>query len=321
MDALAGRLAAETDIRTLQMGQYSGYLDDPSEPAVTRHGLQPDGRFHPGDVLVDLPAGEPIGDVGYQNCVPAAMALLAQAWYAAGKEQYNPTLEDTLRIYEKVSPFRRDPAGAAVASNAAGRAANEADRSAQRPTPAQPISKHREAHNDFGTSLLLALKVWVHKDQPLAGLLPEARSFLEIEPRNLDQLREAVLRFGGVLLGLALPQSIKDAQGTLRESWYVPGYGPVYDATAGSLSSHCVAITGFSQREFFCLSAGRVRRLSPEFVLTYADEAYTVTPPAALDANPGLRDRISRDVDDIRRSDRPAGMPAFNHRWRGGNIM
>ncbi|WP_436533563.1 hypothetical protein [Actinoplanes sp. HUAS TT8] len=301
MDALAGRLAAETDIRTLQMGQYSGYLDD---PVVARHGLQPDGRFHLGDVLVDLPAGEPVGDVGFQNCVPAAMALVAQSWYAAAKEQYNPTLEDTLKIYEKVSPFRRDPGPAALAR-----------------ATVQPNSGHREAHNDFGTSLLLALKVWVHKEQPLAGLLPEARSFLEIEPRNLEQLRDAVTRFGGVLVGLSLPQSIKDGSGVLRDSWYVPGYGPVYDATPGSLSSHCVAITGYSEREFFCLSAGKIRRLSPEFLLTYVEEAYTVTSPVVLDGNPALRDRIAADLEDIRRIDRPAGMPAFNHRWRGGNIM
>ncbi|GIF08306.1 hypothetical protein [Actinoplanes siamensis] len=302
MDALAGRLAAETDIRTLQMSQYLGHLDD--LPATDRHGLQPDGTFHLGDVRVDAPAGERVGDVGYQNCVPAAMALLAQAWYAAGKEQFAPTLEDTLRIYEKVSPFHRD-----AAPGFAARAA------------AQPTSGRREAHNDFGASLLLALKVWVHRDQPLAGLLPEARAFLEIEPRNLDQLREAVLRFGGVLAGLALPQSIKDSRGDLRDSWFVPGYGPVYDATPGSLSSHCVAITGFSRRDFFCRSAGRVRRLSPEFLLTYVEEAYTVTSSVALDANPALRSRLDTDLEDIRSSDRPAGMPAFNHRWRGGNIM
>jgi hypothetical protein len=301
MDALAGRLAAETDIRTLQMGQYSSCLDDLG--TGEKYGLQPDRRFHIGDVRVDLPVGEPIGDVGYQNCVPAAMALLAQGWYATAKEQYNPTLEDTLRIYEKVSPFHRDPDPAALARTA------------------QPHSGHREAHNDFGASLLLALKVWVHPDQPLSGLLPEARSFLEIEPRNLGQLREAVSRFGGVLVGLALPQTIRDGRGALRESWYVPGYGPVYDATAGSLSSHCVAITGYSQREFFCLSAGKVRRLSPEFLLTYVEEAYTVTPPAVLDGNPALRDQIYADLEDIRTSDRPSGMPAFNHRWRGGNIM
>ncbi|WP_221320758.1 hypothetical protein [Actinoplanes sp. L3-i22] len=282
------------------MGQYSGYFDDLPTP---RHGLQPDGRFHLGDVLVDLPPTEPIGDVGFQNCVPAAMALLAQSWFAAAKEQYNPTLDDTLKIYEKVSPFRRDPGPAALARTA------------------QPHSGHREAHNDFGTSLLLALKVWVHQDQPLAGLLPEARSFLEIEPRSLDQVRDAVQRFGGVLVGLSLPQSIKDTSGAVRDSWFVPGYGPVYDATPGSLSSHCVAITGYSQREFFCLSAGRIRRLSPEFLLTYVEEAYTVATPGALDANPPLRDRIQADLEDIRKSDRPAGMPAFNHRWRGGNIM
>jgi hypothetical protein len=301
MDALAGRLAAETDIRTLQMSQYLGYLDESA--GTPRHGLQPDGRFHLGDLRVDVSTGEPLGDAGFQNCVPAAMALLAQSWYAAAKEQYTPTLEDTLKIYEKVSPFRRTPARTAAHDHR------------------QPISGHREAHNDFGTSLLLALKLWVHPEQPLTGLLPEARSFLEIEPRNLDQLREAVLRFGGVLVGLALPRSIRDGRKTVRDSWFVPGYGPVYDATPGSLSSHCVAVTGFSGREFFCLSGGRVRRLSAEFLLTYVEEAYTVTPASAMDSNPQLREQITRDLADIRSSDRPDGMPAFNHRWRGGNIM
>ncbi|GAA4606723.1 hypothetical protein BJY16_005971 [Actinoplanes octamycinicus] len=298
MDALAGRLAAETDIRTLQMSQYLQYLDQP--PDTPAYGLQPDSRFHLGDLRVDLAAGEPLGEVGFQNCVPAAMALLAQSWYAAAKEQYTPTLEDTLKIYEKVSPFHRGTRGRDQHSTVSGR---------------------RKAQNDFGASLLLALKLWVNQERPLAGLLPDARAFLEIEPRNLDQVREAVLRFGGVLIGLALPQSIKDGKGVPRDAWYVPGYGPVYDATPGSLSSHCVAITGYSQREFFCLSAGRVRRLSPEFLLTYAEEAYTVVQPSALEGNPPLREQLTQDLFELRTSDRPGAMPAFNHRWRGGNIM
>ncbi|WIM92729.1 hypothetical protein ACTOB_004683 [Actinoplanes oblitus] len=299
MDALAGRLAAETDIRTLQMSQYLGYLDQP--PDTPAYGLQPDGRFHLGDLRVDLAAGESLGEVGFQNCVPAALALLAQSWYAAAKEQYTPTLEDTLKIYERVSPFRRDPG-------------HGHDHQLT-------VSGRRKAQNDFGASLLLALKLWVNQERPLAGLLPDARAFLEIEPRNLDQVREAVLRFGGVLLGLALPQSIRDGKGVPRDAWYVPGYGPVYDATPGSLSSHCVAITGYSSREFYCLSAGRVRRLSPEFLLTYAEEAYTVVQPSTLETNPPLRERITQDLFELRTSDRPGAMPAFNHRWRGGNIM
>jgi hypothetical protein len=295
MDALAGRQPAETDLRTLRMSDYVALLEraededgaEPPEPP-RHHGLQLDRPARtPG---AELPAGTK----SFQNCVPVAMAHLAAAW----TDGFVPTVDRTLAIYERVSPFRREPVRQVVA-----------DRGEH--------TEFRQVHNDYGASLLGALKTWVNPERPLGDLLPPAHAFLEIEPRNLRQMREAIWRFGGVLVGLALPQSVL-TRGSLKQVWSVPGYGPVYDATPGSLSSHCVALTGYSPHGFLCRTGGGVCLLTDAFVLAgYPEECFTVVSPEALKRFPGLDTRLGEDLAGVQGPDRPPGAPAFAMRWRG----
>jgi hypothetical protein len=290
MDSLAGRLPAETDTATLQMSEYLNLLDAAGgEEPPRRWGLRPDGRF--GDVVV--PADELGQPERYQDCVPVAMAYLAQAWTAGDREPYVPDRERALGIYERVSPFTQAPA-----------------------TSISPGSRS-DPNNDYGASLLFALTRWVKQAQPLSGLLPPAAAFMEVEPQNVDQIREAVWRFGGVLVGLALPEFVLDEKGSPKDVWYVPGYGPIGNATPGGLSSHCVAITGYDRRGFLCRTAGKVRRLTDLFVgrAGYVEECYTVLSPAALGRYPGLSDQIATDLN------RSGKTQAFPRRWRGSHIM
>lgn len=362
MDTLAGRLPADTDTRTLRMSQYVRQFDrtpapDGNSEPPSSYGLGPSGNFLIGKERVTIP-DEPLEETDFKNCVPTAMARLAQAWQAkawdaaTGQTITRLTLNRTLDIYEKVSPFRRK----AITDPSTDRAEKEvnkikiekieADKGAGR-----DIAARTEDHNDYGVSLLQALKRWTDRDtKPLDGLLPEADYFLEVEPRNLDQLREAVWRFGGVLLGLALPLSIQlppekkhDAQPQqetqaaqamlgspqekdisklkVQEDWFVPGYGPIADGAPGSLSSHCVAITGYTPRAFYCFSDGLVRTLSEEFVLAYTEECFAVLSRDVLADYADLRTSMQKDVEKLRKQDRPPWMPNFTQRWRGGNIM
>jgi hypothetical protein len=315
MDGLAGRLPAETDIRTIQMSRYANLLEVPDgdgeDPpqAPLYYGLRPDGQLRTSDRSVTLPSAPPLGPEAYQSCVPAAMADLAQAWNAIeGKEAPAPTLDKVLHIYERVSPFRIDPVP---------------------PPPwAAPVigpnSQRREEHNDFGTSLLGALRTWVKPDGPLRDLLPAADGFLEIEPQNTQQMREAIWRFGGLIAGIALPQFvIKPDVDELEDTWYVPGYGPIGDATPGSFTSHCVAIIGYTPQYFLCRVNGVVTRISNLFAgrSGYFEECYTLLRPHNLDRYPRLRSDFEKDLAKRQTDRKPRDLTAFPHHWLGSHIM
>jgi hypothetical protein len=297
MDTLAGRLPADTDTRTLQMSQFINYLDSSDLPVA--YGLQPDSVPPPSEAA---PENE------FKNCVPAAMAYLAQAWQnEEDKEQV--TLEQSLLVYEQVSPFRIQRV--------------EDEKLAGDRTAVRTESARTRTHNDYGASLLLALKRWTDADNPISQeLLAEASSFVEVEPRNLRQLKEAIYHFGGVLLGIDLPQHIQASwDGEDRPVWFVPGYGPIFDATPGSLTSHCVAVIGYRDDHFICFTGGKVVTMSPEFVRTYTVECYAVQRAEMLQDNPALKDAIECKVTALRSADRPRFQPAFSHRWHGASIM
>jgi hypothetical protein len=319
MDGLAGRLPAETDTRTLQMSRYADLLDAPDAngdyPAdpPRYYGLRPDGQLRTSERTVALQTAKPFGPEAYQSCVPQAMADLAQAWNAIeGVPAPPPRLDEVLRIYERVSPFRIDPVPPAPWAA----------------PPVGPYSQRREEHNDFGTSLLGALRTWVKEDGPLSGLLPRADGFLEIEPQNTQQMREAIWRFGGLIAGIALPQFVikrgkTPEEDTLEDTWYVPGYGPIGNATPGSFTSHCVAIIGYTPQYFLCRVNGVVTRISNLFAgrSGYFEECYTLLRPSVLNSYAKLRVRFAADLAPIQDGTKPRDLTAFPHHWLGSHIM
>jgi len=320
------------------------------------YGLGPDLRFLFEGEKRPIPekALKPLKPTNYKNCVPTAMARLNQTWDAINEREIRPfTLDDTLKIYERMSPFREN------VQDIKDRTPTEDEKIKADKRDNRNVAGDIDEHNDYGVSLLQALRTWTDTARkPLNGLLGEADYFLEVEWHNMFQLREAVWRFGGVLLGLALPLSIQlppeqkdqareatlgiqamfgspDSQAMsgsseekkiselqVQNDWYVPGYGPIGDGAPGSLSSHCVAITGYTPRAFYCQSGNLVRSLSEEFVLAYTEECFTILPTDVLAAQyPELKEEMRKDVDKLRTQDRPLWMPNFTQRWRGGNIM
>ena len=87
---------------------------------------------------------------------------------------------------------------------------------------------------------------------------------------NLDEIRQAINLFGGVYIGLNLPNSAQT-----QEVWdVVPNGGP--NAAAGSWGGHCVFVPAYDPNGFTCITWGAPKTMTNAFWLAYVDEAHTL---------------------------------------------
>jgi hypothetical protein len=94
--------------------------------------------------------------------------------------------------------------------------------------------------------------------------------YAAIDPKNLISVKYAILLFGGILAGFALPKSI-DGQAI----WDVPVEGLRGDGAPFSLGGHCIDIASWEDdKGFVCYTWGQMQPLTDDFMINYCDEAY-----------------------------------------------
>lgn len=87
---------------------------------------------------------------------------------------------------------------------------------------------------------------------------------------NLDEIRQAINLFGGVYIGLNLPNTAQT-----QEVWdVVPGGGP--NAAAGSWGGHCVFVPAYDPSGFTCITWGAPKIMTNAFWQAYVDEAHAL---------------------------------------------
>jgi len=166
------------------------------------------------------------------DCVPAAMAhTLQQVSFFAGNPVI-PTDDQVLTMYEKIGGY----------------------------VPGDPAT-------DNGAFMLDALKYW--RNTGVAG--HKILAFVQVDPLNLHQVRQAIYLFGSVFAGLQLPIS---AQG--QDIWTVPQGGAYLDGSPGSWGGHCVPIMAMSPESLTCVTWGQKLKMSHNFLRDYCDELYAV---------------------------------------------
>lgn len=100
-------------------------------------------------------------------------------------------------------------------------------------------------------------------------------AFVAVDPRSADHVRAAIALFGGCTIGLQLPRTAEHGPWTTAT--------PVADsAEVGSLGGHCVTALAFDVEGLTVITWGAPRRMTWEFLRTYADEAYAVLSPDFL---------------------------------------
>lgn len=99
--------------------------------------------------------------------------------------------------------------------------------------------------------------------------------YAQIDVKDPTHSDSAISLFGGIYIGLALPDFAVD-QNTdiLTIPWVVPPKGPVGKAAPNDQNGHCVPLLGYDENNFYCVTWGAVKPMSRQFYRAYAEESY-----------------------------------------------
>ncbi len=138
-------------------------------------------------------------------------------------------------------------------------------------------------------------------------------AYLQVDQRNLDDLRYVIWECGAAFIGFPFPSS------------WVGGYPyniPVWDGNPADPPSptegHAVILVGWNSSGFQAVSWGGLYTVTPSFISQYVDESFAVIDPAWLKKNPtgatplGLSEpQLSQMMQGLTPSSGPTGGKAF----------
>jgi hypothetical protein len=123
----------------------------------------------------------------------------------------------------------------------------------------------KDPSTDQGGVELEVLANWRKNALGGHGLL----AFAAVNRANLDRVRQAINLFGGVYIGLDLPETAQTQD--------------VWDATTldgsgapRSWGGHCVFVAGYDEHGFTCITWGELKKMTLAFWSAYCDEAYAL---------------------------------------------
>lgn len=167
------------------------------------------------------------------DCVPAAAGHSIEQWTTYGGSPFTPADPAILKAYEDVGGYK----------------------------PGDPST-------DNGCDMLTMLNYW--RQTGVGG--HKIFAFVQVNLKNLSEVREAVYSFGNLYWGVQLPAS---AQGA--DSWTVPDGGTAStNGSPGSWGGHCVPIVAVSPETLTCVTWGQTLKMSHGFFSDYGDEGYAV---------------------------------------------
>jgi hypothetical protein len=103
-------------------------------------------------------------------------------------------------------------------------------------------------------------------------------AFLEVDPRNTDDVKRTIVDCGIAYVGLSVPQNVIPATHAPPAIWTVDPNKPKI------VENHVVVLTGYDDAGFTMISWGRVFRMTEEFFAKYVDEVYAIADPAWITA-------------------------------------
>lgn len=134
------------------------------------------------------------------------------------------------------------------------------------------------AHGDpeAGANMLDVLNYW--RQHGIGN--DKITAFVQLEPQNDTQAKDAVYLFGACYIGVALPDfAVPKGVDFLKIPWVVPPQGPVGNAKPNPQNGHCIPAVGYDERNLYVVTWGALKSMTWQFYETYMDEAFAVLSP------------------------------------------
>ncbi len=194
-----------------------------------------------------------------RDCACAAAGHLIQEWTANAGALQTPTDQQIIQAYEAITGY----------------------------TPGDPST-------DKGAVEIDVLNFWRNKG--IAGR--QIMSYVALEPRNHEHVKDAVALFGAAYIGVLLPLSAQN-----QTVWSVPPGGPTGQGAPGSWGGHAVPVVAYDPRTLTVVTWGRLLKMTWQFWDTYCDEAYAILSRDFLNKKGSPEgfnlDQLERDLEEI----------------------
>jgi hypothetical protein len=109
---------------------------------------------------------------------------------------------------------------------------------------------------------------------PAGAARHKIAGFVEIDPRNTDDVKRTIAECGVAYIGFAVPRNIMPTAAEPPDLWQVD---PANPPTVGG---HAVVLAGYDASGAKVISWGRTYTMSWEFFAKYVDEVYAIADPA-----------------------------------------
>lgn len=126
---------------------------------------------------------------------------------------------------------------------------------------------------DRGTNMLTFLKYWhKHGIKDENGELHKCGPYAYINPKKTDHIKVAIYLFGGVKIGINLPDYYEE-QFRAGKPWSVKP-GPV-----NFVGGHDVPALAKYNKNFTCITWAKEQEIEPDFIYSFCDECYVIISP------------------------------------------
>lgn len=127
-----------------------------------------------------------------------------------------------------------------------------------------------DPNTDQGAFIIDILNHWRKQPVETHRLL----AYAQVNPVNLERVKQAIALFGTVDIGVALPLTAQDQIGSIWTVVGDPSSNP--NAQPGSWGGHSVIICGYTPDYLECITWGAIQKIGYDFWNVYVDEAYAL---------------------------------------------
>ena len=182
------------------------------------------------------------------DCVEACQLHMVQQWTAYASTEVVPSDADAIKLYSEEGGY----------------------------VPGDPTT-------DNGTDMLTALRYWKNNGISVGSTKHKIAAYMSLDTTNKVEIQQAVMLFGNIFLGVALPISAQTPSTGVNglPVWNVPSEGPYGDGSPGGWGGHAIPVVGFGVDKdgnygVEVVTWGSLYDVTYAFLANYADEAYVV---------------------------------------------